>query len=62
MNTICYNLLTIQNPSMQLLSMLVGIWRICYTVGLSFHYVTKKVYKNKESMKFDSTIGTLGFE
>jgi hypothetical protein len=62
MNTICYNLLTIQNPSMLLLSMLVDRWRIRYIVGWSFHYGTKKVYKKKVSMKFDSTIGTVKFE
>jgi hypothetical protein len=62
MNTISYNLLTIQNPSMLVLSMLVDRWRIRYTVGLSFHYVTKKVYMKKESIKFDSTIEIIMFE
>jgi hypothetical protein len=48
MHTISYNLLTIQNPSMLFLSMLVDRWRIRYTVGWSFHGVTKKVYKKKD--------------
>jgi hypothetical protein len=59
---ICYNLLTIQNPSMLLVSMLVDRRRIRYTVGWSFHCVTKKVYRKKGSMKFDSTIETIKFE
>jgi hypothetical protein len=59
MNMICYNLLTIQNPSMLLLSMLVDRWRIRYIVGWSFYCVTNKVYKKEVSMKFDSTIGTI---
>jgi hypothetical protein len=42
--------------------MLVDRLRIRYTVGWLFHCVTKKVYRKKESMKFDSTIGTLKFE
>jgi hypothetical protein len=44
----------IQNPSMLLLSMLAERWRIRYIVGWLFHCVTKKVYKKKGLMKFDS--------
>jgi hypothetical protein len=42
--------------------MLVDRLRIFYIVGWSFCCVTKKVYRKKESMKLDSTIGTLKFE
>jgi hypothetical protein len=44
------------------LSMLVDRLRIRYTVGWSIHCVTKNVYRKKESMKLDSTIGTFKFE
>jgi hypothetical protein len=50
--------MTIRDPSMLLLSMLVDRSRIRYTVGWSFHCVMKTVYRKKESMKFNSTIET----
>jgi hypothetical protein len=62
MNTICYNLLMIQDPSMLLLSMLVDRSRVCYIVVWSFHCVTNKVFRKKGSMQLDSAIGTLKFE